>query len=305
MSHDRIGDRGARPSTLPDADGARHAWRATAAPRPPPSSCSPATTAPTRWPGTTGSSTSPATTPTATCASCSSTPTTPSATRATPSRRCSERVAGDGGWPVPYLRDEDQSVARAYGALDDARRLRRRRRRRARLPRRARRRPRRPGPGRRVAARGARRRPRRPPGATAPRRAGRLLDQVEAVAARARLTRGHPRRRRRRAVLRADRRRPRHRLARRGRPSRRELAAVPDARLRARLPQHDLRRARRRRDDDRRPAAVADRRARPRLRGAHRGRVRPAGRSSSACRWGRSSRRSSPARGPTSSAPRS
>jgi peroxiredoxin len=27
-----------------------------------------------------------------------------------------ERVAADGGWPAPYLRDEDQSVARAYGA---------------------------------------------------------------------------------------------------------------------------------------------------------------------------------------------
>ena len=27
------------------------------------------------------------------------------------------RVAADGGWPVPYLRDEDQSVAHAYGAL--------------------------------------------------------------------------------------------------------------------------------------------------------------------------------------------
>ena len=27
-----------------------------------------------------------------------------------------ERVEEDGGWPVPYLRDEDQSVARAYGA---------------------------------------------------------------------------------------------------------------------------------------------------------------------------------------------
>jgi peroxiredoxin len=27
-----------------------------------------------------------------------------------------ERVATDGGWPAPYLRDEDQSVARAYGA---------------------------------------------------------------------------------------------------------------------------------------------------------------------------------------------
>src|SRR4051812_49577176 len=27
-----------------------------------------------------------------------------------------ERVASDGGWPMPYLRDESQGVARAYGA---------------------------------------------------------------------------------------------------------------------------------------------------------------------------------------------
>ena len=27
-----------------------------------------------------------------------------------------ERVAGDGGWPMPYLYDETQEVARAYGA---------------------------------------------------------------------------------------------------------------------------------------------------------------------------------------------
>jgi hypothetical protein len=27
-----------------------------------------------------------------------------------------ERVASDGGWPAPYLRDESQEVARAYGA---------------------------------------------------------------------------------------------------------------------------------------------------------------------------------------------
>jgi peroxiredoxin len=27
-----------------------------------------------------------------------------------------ERVEADGGWPLPYLRDEDQSVARAYDA---------------------------------------------------------------------------------------------------------------------------------------------------------------------------------------------
>jgi peroxiredoxin len=43
-----------------------------------------------------------------------------------------ERVESDGGWPHPYLRDESQEVARAYGArttpdvfvLDDQRRLR-------------------------------------------------------------------------------------------------------------------------------------------------------------------------------------
>ena len=43
-----------------------------------------------------------------------------------------ERVEADGGWPLPYLRDEDQEVARAYGAqttpdvfvLDGERRLR-------------------------------------------------------------------------------------------------------------------------------------------------------------------------------------
>jgi peroxiredoxin len=27
-----------------------------------------------------------------------------------------ERVSGDGGWPVPYLRDESQDVAREFGA---------------------------------------------------------------------------------------------------------------------------------------------------------------------------------------------
>jgi hypothetical protein len=27
-----------------------------------------------------------------------------------------ERVNGDGGWPMPYLRDETQEVAHAYGA---------------------------------------------------------------------------------------------------------------------------------------------------------------------------------------------
>ena len=27
-----------------------------------------------------------------------------------------QRVEGEGGWPLPYLRDESQEVARAYGA---------------------------------------------------------------------------------------------------------------------------------------------------------------------------------------------
>ena len=31
-------------------------------------------------------------------------------------RAMRERVAADGGWPMPYLRDEGQDVARAYGA---------------------------------------------------------------------------------------------------------------------------------------------------------------------------------------------
>ena len=44
-----------------------------------------------------------------------STPTTPSATRATRSTRCASG-SGRGGWPLPYLHDESQEVARAYGA---------------------------------------------------------------------------------------------------------------------------------------------------------------------------------------------
>jgi peroxiredoxin len=94
-----------------------------------------------------------------------------------------ERVRADGGWPAAYLRDEDQEVARAYGALTtpdvfvvapdgaiayrgapdaDSR------------------------PRRRVAARGARRRPRRQPGAAGRDQAGRLLDQVAPVGRRPR-----------------------------------------------------------------------------------------------------------------------
>ena len=32
-----------------------------------------------------------------------------------------ERVQADGGWPMPYLHDATQEVARAYGAEDDSR----------------------------------------------------------------------------------------------------------------------------------------------------------------------------------------
>ena len=39
-----------------------------------------------------------------------------------------ERVEADGGWPAPYLRDESQEVARAFGAEDHPGRLRPRRR---------------------------------------------------------------------------------------------------------------------------------------------------------------------------------
>ena len=53
------------------------------------------------------------------------------------------RVERDGGWPMPYLRDESQEVARAYDARTTPDVLRPRRRRAPRLPRRARRRPRR------------------------------------------------------------------------------------------------------------------------------------------------------------------
>ena len=40
-----------------------------------------------------------------------------------------ERVAGDGGWPLPYLRDESQEVARELRREDHAGRVRARRRR--------------------------------------------------------------------------------------------------------------------------------------------------------------------------------
>ena len=86
-------------------------------------SCSRATTARTRSRGTTGSRRRRVTTRTAACASWRSTPTTPSATRAIPTRRCSERVAAE-DWPMPYLHDASQEVARAYGAQDDAGRVR-------------------------------------------------------------------------------------------------------------------------------------------------------------------------------------
>ena len=45
-------------------------------------------------------------------ASLRSTPTTPTATRADSYEAMQERVRADGGWPMPYLRDETQEVAR-------------------------------------------------------------------------------------------------------------------------------------------------------------------------------------------------
>ena len=92
-----------------------------------------------------------------------------------------ERVAGDGGWPMPYLYDESQEVARAYDAkttpdcfvidADGPDRLPRRPRRRL------------PGPvaQRRLAARRDRRGAGRRRARAGRDQAGRLLDQVEAV----------------------------------------------------------------------------------------------------------------------------
>ena len=103
---------------LPDTDGARHALGGDgASPRPPPSSCSPATTAPTRSPGTTASL--------AVARDYADRDVRVLFINSNDAERyprdsfeaMQQRVAGDGGWPVPYLRDEDQSVARAYGAL--------------------------------------------------------------------------------------------------------------------------------------------------------------------------------------------
>ena len=108
----------APPFDLPDTDGTRHSLGGDGAPpRPRPSSSSPATTARTRWPGTTGSWRLPRD-----YADRDVTTLFINSNDAERYPRDSfeamrERVRGDGGWPVPYLRDEDQSVARAYGAL--------------------------------------------------------------------------------------------------------------------------------------------------------------------------------------------
>ena len=109
---------------LPDTDGTT--WSSPTA-RGRPWWCSPATTARTRWPGTTGSPTWRATTPTAACASSRSTPTTPSAIRATPTRRCIERVARRGlADALPVRRDAGRRPG--LRREDHARRVRARRR---------------------------------------------------------------------------------------------------------------------------------------------------------------------------------
>ena len=97
---------------LPDTDGAEQAALGESRPRR--SSSSPATTAPTRWRGTTGSSPSPRTTPTCKVLAVNSNDAERYPRDSFDAMR--ERVAADGGWPMPYLYDESQEVARAYDA---------------------------------------------------------------------------------------------------------------------------------------------------------------------------------------------
>ncbi len=91
------------------------------------------------------------------------------------------RVAAE-DWPMPYLHDAQQEVARAFGAKTTPRSVRARRRRGAALSRRARRRPRRSESARSVAARRTRRGARRSGSRPSLDAAGWVLDQVEAVA---------------------------------------------------------------------------------------------------------------------------
>ena len=147
-----IGDR------RPDVHAARHRRRRALAGRRARrrSSSSPATTAPTRWRGTTASLAVRART-TPTCKVLAVSPNDAERYPRDSFDAMRERVAADGGWPLPYLHDESQEVARAYDAkttpdcfVIDADGTHR-------LPRRPRRRP--PGPvaQRRVAARRDRR----------------------------------------------------------------------------------------------------------------------------------------------------
>ena len=98
--------------SLPDTDGEEHAlhgdgsrawW------------CSPATTARTRSRGTTGSSTPRATTP-GRVRFLAGEPQRRRALSGGLARGDARARGGDGGWPLPYLRDESQEAAREYGA---------------------------------------------------------------------------------------------------------------------------------------------------------------------------------------------
>ena len=100
---------------LPDTDGTRTA-RSTATARPPPSSSSPATTARTRWPGTTAWLDVARDYADRGVRVLKINPNDAERYPRDSYEAMQQRVRDDGGWPMPYLHDERQDVARAYGA---------------------------------------------------------------------------------------------------------------------------------------------------------------------------------------------
>ena len=99
---------------LPDTEGDLAFTRPTAGSRR--RSSSPATTARTRWPGTTASWTSRATTSRSGARVLLISPNDAERYPRDSYEAMQQRVRDDGGWPAPYLYDETQEVARAYGA---------------------------------------------------------------------------------------------------------------------------------------------------------------------------------------------
>ena len=100
---------------LPDTDGRDVVADRRPRRRRPPSSCSPATTAPTRWHGTIGSAMPRESTRAGACGSSRSTPTMASRYPRDSYEAMQRRVAAE-DWPMPYLHDAQQEVARAFGA---------------------------------------------------------------------------------------------------------------------------------------------------------------------------------------------